>query len=107
MKKLSLPKTLIAYSQDRLFGRFFRTPTPFSLLIMKDGSGVLEQSPTQSNLNEAEFYFYGGHKYELTEDQITAIENAGFGIYIEDVEDVSDGLPVKEPRILRSVPKSR
>ena len=107
MKKLSLPKTLIAYSPDRLFGRFFRTPTPSSLLIMPDGSGKLSENPTQSDLNEATYYFLGGHENELTDEQVTAIENAGFGIYIEDVEDVQDGLPVKEPRILRSVPKSR
>ena len=88
MKKLDLPKTMVTYAADRLFGRFVRTPTPFSLLIMKDGTGRLEQTPTQTNLKEAEMYFLGGHENLLTDEQVQAIQNAGYGEYIEDVPSV-------------------
>ncbi len=88
MKLLELPTTLVTYATDRLFGRFVRVPTPFSLVIMSDGSGNLTQNPRQSDLNEAEMFFLGGHYEELSDEQVTAITNAGYGEYIKEYEDV-------------------
>ena len=100
MKVLKLPYSLVTYADDRLFSRFFRVRSPFSLLIMGDGSGQLEQNPTQSDLNESDMYFLGGHRNVLSDEQVNAIQNAGYGEYIEDVPDVQDRLPRRKPRKL-------
>ena len=84
MKLLELPHTLVTYATDPLFGRMIRVKTPFSLLIMKDGSGIFTQNPKQTDLNKAEMFFLGGHYEELSDEQVTAITNAGYGEYIKE-----------------------
>ncbi len=86
MKILDLPKQYITYSSDRLFGRFFRTPTPSSLIIFTDGSGEVMQYPPQSVLKAAKYSFLGGHRNELNVEQEQAVIAAGFGDLIKEVD---------------------
>ncbi len=105
MKILDLPVKEYVYTNDRLFGRFFRTPTPSSLIIFPDGSGEVVQFPPQSVVNAAKYAFLGGHRNELNAEQEQAVTAAGYGDLIKEVADVPNRVQNKKPRILRRVPK--
>lgn len=84
MKTLNLPFQNITYAEDDLFGRFVRIKTPSSLVIT-NGVGRIVSYPQQSLLNDADFYFLGGHEHRLNDVEIAAITDAGFGDLIVDV----------------------
>ena len=99
VKVLKLPSEPIVYAEDRLFGRFFRTPTPSSLLI-SGGVGSLMMNPPQSAINNADQVYLGGHKHVLTDDEVALITAAGFGDLITDEPDVQDRMSRRKPRKL-------
>lgn len=107
MKVLDLPIKDVVYTSDRLFGRFFRTPTPSSLIIFPDGRGEVMQYPPQSVVNGAKYVFLGGHRNELNAEQEQAVIAAGYQDLIKEVADVPNRVQNKEPRILRRVSKGR
>ncbi len=99
MKVLKLPSEPIVYAEDRLFGRFFRTPTPSSLLIT-GGVGSLMTNPPQTAINHADSVYLGGHKHVLSDDEVALITAAGFGDLITDEPEVQDRVPRRKPRKL-------
>lgn len=107
LKILDLPYTEITYATDSLFGRLFRTPTPYSLIIFADGTGELVQYPPQTVVNAAKYAFLGGHQNILNAEMEAAVIAAGFPELIKEVDDVSYRVQNKKPRILRRVPKGR
>jgi hypothetical protein len=40
--------------------------------------------PAQTELEEANNYWLGGHEYPLTDAEVTALTDAGYGAYISD-----------------------
>lgn len=72
-----------AITDDWLFQRY---PIHCGLSLLVTGSSVVEvESPSQTELKEADYYFMGGRHHQLTESQRDVLVAAGFGSYIEEV----------------------
>jgi hypothetical protein len=56
-------------------------PRGYSLLVT--GTTVTEiQTPSQDQLDEAGYYFLGGHEYVVSQAQATVLINAGYSAYL-------------------------
>lgn len=85
---LDLPYSLESYTDNILLSRY-RIPHGISLLIFKNGAtftGLLAQYPSQDQVEDALYYYAGGHIYDnLTTPEIDAITAAGFGYLIKEI----------------------
>lgn len=85
---LDLPTSLESYTDNILFTRY-PIDHGISLLIFTDGdtfSGLLTQTPDQVQVENALYYYAGGHIYtNLSQPEIDAITAAGFGYLIKDM----------------------
>lgn len=84
MKILETPERVEYPASDSLFGRAVQMRTPMTLII-SSGVGKLVSFPLHTDLLAADYFFLGGHRNELNDEQVAAITSAGFGQYIKDV----------------------
>jgi len=73
---LVLPTAQYTYTEDRLLSRY--TITSGISLIINGTTGVLGDFVAQSDTLDSDYYFAGGHRYELTSTEVTAVTNAGY-----------------------------
>ena len=73
---LVLPTTQYTYTEDRLLRRY--SITSGISLIINGTTGVLVDFVAQEDTLTADYYFAGGHRYELTPTEVTAVTNAGY-----------------------------
>ena len=84
---LDLPTSLESYTDNILLSRF-PIDHGVSLLVTADGetfTGVLQQFPDQVQVENATYYYAGGHYYVLSQAEIDAITDAGFGDLIREI----------------------
>jgi len=62
-----------------LFRHFDNLPVGRNIYRMKDGS-FLENDPAVSD--DIEKVYYGGHEYQVTEQEVAELTAAGYGAYI-------------------------
>lgn len=77
---LTLPTTETAYTDNILFKRY-----PIHVgqsLLITSGSGLLTQFPSQTEIAVADYYFGGGRRHVLTDDEYSAVVAAGYGDYV-------------------------
>ena len=77
---LVLPTTQYTYTEDRLLRRY--SITSGISLIINGTTGVLVDFVAQEDTLTADYYFAGGHRYELTPTEVTAVTNAGYAYLI-------------------------
>jgi hypothetical protein len=77
---LTLPTEPVAYSTNILLQRY-PIDEGRSLLITGT-SGVILSFPDQLSINEADYYFGGGRRTILTDEEYDAVIAAGFGEYV-------------------------
>lgn len=77
---LTLPTTEMAMT-DHVLLRRYPIDVGQSLLIT-GSSGVLQQFPSQTEIAEADFYFGGGRRHELTDTEYAAVVAAGYDEYV-------------------------
>ena len=73
---LALPTAQYTYTEDRLLRRY--SITSGISLIINGTTGVLVDFVAQEDTLTADYYFAGGHRYELTPTEVTAVTNAGY-----------------------------
>lgn len=77
---LTLPTTETAYTDNVLLKRY---PIHVGVsLLITGSSGVLTQFPSQLEIAECDFYFGGGRRHVLTDDEYTAVVAAGYSDYV-------------------------
>ena len=77
---LVLPTTQYTYTEDRLLSRY--SITSGISLIINGTTGVLGDFVAQADTSDSDYYFAGGHRYELTPTEVTAVTNAGYAYLI-------------------------
>lgn len=77
---LTLPTVDTIYTDHFLFSRY-SIPVGQSLLITST-TGTLTQFPSQSEISTADYYFGGGRRHVLDDDEYTAVVAAGYGDYV-------------------------
>ena len=80
MYVLTLPTEPVAYSTNVLLQRY-PIDEGRSLLITGT-SGVITSFPDQLSIQEADYYFGGGRRTILTDEEYAAVVAAGFGEYV-------------------------
>jgi hypothetical protein len=86
---LTLPTVEYNYSNDRLM-RFYGIDSGQSLIITGT-TGTIVEFQTGTEIDAADYYFGGGRRHVLTDTEVTAVENAGFGDLIS-IEGVPSGV---------------
>jgi hypothetical protein len=86
---LNLPTVEYNYSNDRLM-RFYGIDSGQSLIITGT-TGTIVEFQTGTEIDAADYYFGGGRRHVLTDTEVTAVENAGFGDLIS-IEGVPSGV---------------
>lgn len=77
---LTLPTTETAYTDNILLKRY---PIHVGVsLLITGSSGVLTQFPSQLEIAESDFYFGGGRRHVLSDDEYTAVVAAGYSDYV-------------------------
>lgn len=79
--RLKVPTKQYAYSRNILFSRY-RIDVGVSLVIT-DGVGALVEIPDQVMLNNADWFFQGGYRHQLTQPEYDAVSSAGFADLVE------------------------
>jgi len=79
--RLILPTKRYGYSNDRLFGRY-TLDSGVSLLIT-GSTGEEAEYVTQNEIKDADYYFAGGHQYQLNQTEYDAVTTAGFEDLVE------------------------
>ena len=80
--RLVLPVRKAAFTEDRLWRRF---PIDVGVtLIIKDGQARLMEYPSDIELKEADLYFLGGYRHQITPAERAAILAAGYGDLVEE-----------------------
>lgn len=77
---LTLPTIDTIYT-DHVLLRRYTIPVGQSLLIT-GASGTITQFPSQDEIEDADYYFGGGRRHELTDDEYTAVVAAGYSEYV-------------------------
>jgi hypothetical protein len=65
---------------DKLFYRYKLDRT--DSLIIKNGVPTQKRTFEVSELTSADYYYVGGHIYNLSPTEVTVLTNAGYGAYI-------------------------
>ena len=86
---LTLPTVEYNYSNDRLM-KFYGIDSGQSLIITGTVGRIVEFQ-TGTEIEAADYYFGGGRRHVLTDAEVTAVENAGFGDLIT-IEGVPSGV---------------
>jgi hypothetical protein len=86
---LTLPTVEYNYSNDRLM-RFYGINSGRSLIITGT-TGTIVEFQTGTEIDAADYYYGGGRRHVLTDTEVTAVENAGFGDLIS-IEGVPSGV---------------
>ena len=86
---LTLPTVEYNYSNDRLM-RFYGIDSGRSLIITGT-TGTIVEFQTGTEIDAADYYYGGGRRHVLTDTEVTAVENAGFGDLIS-IEGVPSGV---------------
>ena len=73
---LDLPTVQYTYTEDRLFRRY--SITSGKSLVINGTNGTIVDFVAQEDTLTADYYFAGGHRYELTPTEVTAVTNAGY-----------------------------
>ncbi len=74
----------------RLAGGTINGPIPISITdihrgisLLINGTTVTEnQTPSQDDLADADYYYLGGHEYTIPNNVATILINAGYGAYV-------------------------
>lgn len=88
-------ETWLAYPQNfpysRLAGRpisgagvpTFLTDIPRGISLLVTGSTVIQnQTPSQDDLAAADYYFLGGHNYDISDEQAAVLIAAGYNEWL-------------------------
>ena len=86
---LTLPTVEYNYSDDRLM-KFYGIDSGQSLIITGTVGKIVEFQ-TGTEIDAADYYFGGGRRHVLTDTEVTAVTNAGFGNLIT-IEGVPSGV---------------
>lgn len=86
---LNLPVVEYEYTGDRLL-KFYGIDSGQSLIITGTVGKIVEFQ-TGTEIDAADYYFGGGRRHVLTDAEVTAVENAGFGDLIS-IEGVPSGV---------------
>jgi hypothetical protein len=86
---LVLPTVEYQYSDDRLM-KFYGIDSGQSLIITGT-TGTIVEFQTGTEIDAADYYFGGGRRHVLTDTEVTAVTNAGFGELIT-IEGVPSGV---------------
>lgn len=86
---LNLPVVEYEYTNDRLM-KFYGIDSGQSLIITGTNGRIVEFQ-TGTEIDAADYYFGGGRRHVLTDAEVTAVENAGFGDLIS-IEGVPSGV---------------
>ncbi len=79
--RLELPQVEYSYTRNILLSRY-----PIHVgqsLLITDGVGQIVEIPGVEETNLADFYFAGGHRYQLNQTEYEAVVAAGFGDLVE------------------------
>lgn len=80
MYVLTLPTEPVAYSTNVLLQRY---PIDEGRSLLITGTtGVITSFPDQLSIQEADYYFGGGRRTILTDEEYNAVVAAGFGEYV-------------------------
>lgn len=77
MATFTPPTSIMHYQGDPLMSRIGYA-TGISLL-KTNGFYALTSFPSDEEIAAAEIAYLGGHEYEITEDEVTSLTNAGYG----------------------------
>lgn len=80
--RLILPTRQNTFTRHRLFGRY-PVETGVALLI-KDGVATFSEAPSDNELKDADFYFLGGYRHQITPVERAAIVSAGYAELVEE-----------------------
>jgi len=86
---LNLPVVEYVYTDDRLLKRY-GINSGQSLTITGTVGRIVEYQ-TGTEIEEADYYYGGGRRHVLTDTEVAAVENAGFGDLIS-IEGVPSGV---------------
>ena len=86
---LNLPVVEYEYTNDRLM-KFYGIDSGQSLIITGTVGKIVEFQ-TGTEIEDADYYFGGGRRHVLTDNEVTAVQNAGFGNLIT-IEGVPSGV---------------
>lgn len=86
---LNLPVVEYEYTNDRLM-KFYGIDSGQSLIITGTVGKIVEFQ-TGTEIDAADYYFGGGRRHVLTDAEVTAVQNAGFGNLIT-IEGVPSGV---------------
>ena len=80
--RLVLPTALNVFTRDRLWGRFpIRTGIA---LLVESGVVRLTEAPSDTELKEADMYFLGGYRHQITSAERAVLVAAGYGGLVEE-----------------------
>jgi hypothetical protein len=68
-------------AEGSLFSRY-KLRRGMSVLKNQDGTYSLVRYPAQTEIEAAKVCYLGGHIYDITDDEATALTAAGYGDYI-------------------------
>jgi hypothetical protein len=86
---LNLPVVEYVYTDDRLLKRYGINSG--QSLTITGTVGRIVEFQTGTEIEEADYYYGGGRRHVLTDTEVTAVENAGFGDLIS-IEGVPSGV---------------
>lgn len=62
------------------------TDVPRGISLLVTGTSVIEnQTPSQDDLSNCDYYFLGGHTYTISDEQAAVLTAAGYGEYLTPV----------------------
>lgn len=80
--RLVLPVRKTSFTDDRLWRRF---PVDVGVaLLIKDGQGRLLEYPSDTELKDADLYYLGGYRHQITPAERAAIVAVGYGDLVEE-----------------------